>query len=233
MNAVLASGLRYPRLTATGLVCVALAVLTWQGMVVTVVPMGGATAADSYPRAGMSFKPDAYVKRIWPKQVVPTVRKDAVPLPKVLAALRTDKAAALKRYAQKVASTYNLLVKFTGKVTKIDTSTPMGTLSVAVADGGKTIPVQVAIGPVILGTSLRDSLKLISFGEFLNQIQFGNVADALNTEVTTKVVTPDAAAKLMGKDVTIFGAWTYDSGNPGNVTVTPVIVEPGAGVSNG
>lgn len=229
MTGVWANRLRHPGLAIFVVCCLVLAVLFWQGLVVTVVPIGGSTAADSFPSAGLSFDPNAYVARIWPKQVVPTVRKDSVPLPDLLAALAKDKSAALKKYGNYVVNSYNLLVRFSGKVEKIDTSSPMGAMTVDVANGGKTVPVQVAIGPVILGTTLRDALKFISFGEFLNQIQYGGVSDALNTMVTTKVVTPQQATKLKGKTVKIFGAYTYNDSDAESITVTPVIVTVGKG----
>lgn len=224
MTGVWANRLRHPGLAIFVACCVVLAVLVWQGLVVTVVPIGGSTAADSFPSAGLSFDPNAYVARIWPKQVVLTVRKDSVALPELLAALAKDKSAALKKYGNEVVNSYNLLVRFSGKVEKIDTSTPIGTMTVDVTSGDKTVPVQVAIGPVILGTTLRDALKFISFGEFLNQIQYGGVSDALNTMVTTGVVRPQQATKLKGQTVKIFGAYTYDGSNAQNITVTPVIV---------
>lgn len=223
MTKARAARLTYP-LAIAATCCVVLIVLFWQGLVVTVVPIGGDTAGDSQPSAGLSFSPKAYVARIWPAQVVPTVSKDAVPLPELLAALAKDRPAALKTYANKVGGTENMLVRFTGKVGAIDTSTPIGTLTVDVANGGTTVPVHVAIGPVILGTTLRDALKFISFGEFLNQIQYGDVADELNSMVTAKVVTPDAAAKLKGRIVAVSGAYAYDDGDPQKITVTPVIL---------
>ncbi|MGH6780083.1 MAG: DUF2291 family protein [Bradyrhizobium sp.] len=224
MTGVWANRVRHPGPAIFVACCLVLAVLLWQGLVVTIVPIGGSTAADSFPSAGLSFDPNAYVARIWPKQVVPTVRKDSVPLSELLAALAKGKSAALKKYGNEVVNSYNLLVRFSGKVEKIDTSSPMGTMTVDVANGDKTVPVQVAIGPVILGTTLRDALKFISFGEFLNQIQYGGVSDALNTMVTTRVLTPQQATKLRGQTARIFGAYTYDGSNARNITVTPVIV---------
>ncbi len=206
-----------------------LAVMFWQGSVVTVVPVAGPTVADSYPSAGLAFQPNAYVERIWPKQIVAMVRKDAVPLPQLLSALAKDKAAALTTYGNKVGDAYNILVSFSGTVGKIDTSTPMGMLTVDTKDNGKSVPVQVAVGPVILGTTLRDALKFISFGEFLNQIQYGDVSDALNNMVTSKIVTPKEAANLRGQAVTIFGAYTYNDSDPQDITVTPVILERAKG----
>ncbi len=226
MSKSIAAGLRYPRLAGALVFCAIFAALWVGGMVATVKPIGGSAAGDSHPSAGFAFKPDAYVGRIWGTRVVPHVRSHSVKLTTVLAAVTKDKSAALARYGHKVAGTYNILVRFTGTVGKLDTSSPIGTMTVNVA-GASPVAVKIATGPVILGTTLRDSLKFISFEEFLNQIQFGDVADALNKRVVKDVVAPLDLAKLKGQRVTIYGAWTYDDGNPADITVTPVIVNAG------
>ncbi len=226
MSRSIAAGLRYPRLVGFLGFCVVFAALWAGGLVATVRPIGGSAAGDSHPSAGLAFKPDAYVARIWGTRVVPDVRRESASLATVLAALAKDKGAALARYGHKVASTYNILVRFTGTVGRVDTSSPIGTMRVTVA-GASPVAVKVATGPVILGTTLRDALKFISFGEFLNQIQYGDVADALNSRVVKTVVAPLDLAKLKGRSVTVYGAWTYDDGDPSDITVTPVIIEAG------
>jgi len=116
-------------------------------------------------------------------------------------------------------------------VSRIDTSSPIGTITVDVAKSAHVVPVKVAIGPVILGTTLRDALKFISFGEFLNQIQYGDVADELNSQVAKKVIAPLQLARLEGERVEVSGAYTYDTANPRDITVTPVILRVETGAS--
>ena len=202
-----------------------LAVLWWAGLIATVKPIGGSTARDSFPSAGLAFKPKAYVARIWSKRVVPDVHKRSVPLPAFLSAVDKNKVAALQNFGRKVAGTYNILVRFTGTLGKLDTSTPIGAVTVHVPVRNKTITVKVATGPVILGTSLRDALRFIHFNEFLNQIQYGDVGDALNSYVVHDVIGPLHLSKLKGRPVTIYGAFTYNNSNSGHLTVIPVIFQ--------
>lgn len=221
--------IRYRRPFGILAFCAALAVLWWAGLIATVKPIGGSTASDSFPSAGLSFKPKAYVARIWSKRVVPDVYKRSVTLATFLSALDKNKAAALQRFGRKVAGTYNILVHFTGTLGKLDTSTPIGMVTVHVPVDNKTITVKVATGPVILGTSLRDALRFIHFNEFLNQIQYGDVGDALNSHVVHDVIAPLRLSKLKGRTVTIYGAFTSHNSNPGHLTVTPVIFETDKG----
>jgi predicted lipoprotein len=222
---VLPITIRYQRQLGVLALAAVLAALWVAGLVATVKPIAGASARDSFPAAGLAFKPKAYVARIWAKRVVPDVRKESVALTGFLSAVSKNKAAALHRFGNKVANAYNVLVHFTGTVGRIDTSSPIGTITVDVPAGAKQIAVKVATGPVILGTTLRDSLKFISFGEFLNQIQYGDVADALNSRVVHDVIAPLDLGKLKGRSVTVYGAYTFDGSAPDDITVTPVIFE--------
>lgn len=219
--------LKYPRLLITAFFAVVLIVLFFTGQLVTIVRPGGANAQDSFPSSGLDFNAAAYVKRIWPLQVVPAAKNNSVALTVFLDDYAKDPAAALKTYGHFVSGSNNVLVKFSGVVQGDDTSSPIGTMQVNVTDGTKTIPVQVDIGPVILGTSLRDSLKFISFEEFLNQIQYGNVADQLNKTVVSQVVSSLNIDSLKGKTITVYGAYTLDSTTPDNISVTPVIIAEG------
>lgn len=221
----MASRIPYPRVLASLAALALLAVLSMNGLVATIRPIGGEAVGASSPASGLAFNAAAYVARIWQPRVVKAAREESVALPELLAAMTKDSAAAHARYGHEVAGADNILVHFSGTVSRIDTSSPIGTLTVEVATGGTVVPVKIAIGPVILGTTLRDALKFISFGEFLNQIQYGGVADELNNKVVRNVVGPLHGEKLKGRTLTVFGATTYDDADPNDITVTPVLLE--------
>lgn len=222
---------KYPRLALFLAFCALFAALCAEGLVVTVRPIGGTTANTGSPASGLQFSPKAYVARIWSTRVVPAALHESVPLTKLLAAMARDKSATLRKFGHRVSGSYNMLVRFGGHVSRIDTSSPIGTITVDVAKSAHVVPVKVAIGPVILGTTLRDALKFISFGEFLNQIQYGDVADELNSQVAKKVIAPLQLARLEGERVEVSGAYTYDTANPRDITVTPVILRVETGAS--
>ena len=219
--------LKSPKFFTTAFFIVVLAILFATGQVVTIVRTGSSNAQDSFPASGLDFNPTAYVQRIWPTQVVPAARDNSVALTSLLADLANNNTATLKTYDHQVSGSDNFLVKFSGVVEGDDMSSPIGTMTVNVMDGTKNIPVEVSIGPVILGTSLRDSLKFISFEEFLNQVQYGNVADQLNKTAVSEVVAPLNITALKGKAITVYGAYTLDSDDPHSITVTPIIITEG------
>lgn len=216
-----------PKWIMVAVAIIVLILLCITGQVATIVSTGGSTEADSFPASGLDFNPAAYVQRIWSAQVVPEVKNNSIPLTALLADIATNQTVALQKYGHLVDGSDNILVNFTGVVQGEDTSSPVGTMTINLTDGAKIIPISVSIGPVILGTSLRDSLKFITFGEFLNQIQYGNVADELNKAVISKVIAGLNIQSLKGKTVTVYGAYTFNSDDPENITLTPVVITTG------
>ena len=56
------------------------------------------------------------------------------------------------------------------------------------ADGDGQPDAQVQIGPIIRGTSLRDSLPFISFTAYTNQVEFAQLANAFNDHAAAQAL---------------------------------------------
>lgn len=209
-----------------GLVVV-LVVLAAVGQIATIQPIKDARSVAAISNGGTAFDPTTYVDSIWKSRVIPDAEKNAVPVATLVPELQSSPKTATSRYGNDVGGSFGFLVEFSGTVTKVDTSTPLGSIIVNSSVGGKELPIKVQIGPVILGTSLRDSLKFISFGQFLNQVQYGSVADALNARVEKDVVSALNLKSLPGKTVNVRGAYTYDGTDAGNIVVTPIVMATG------
>jgi predicted lipoprotein len=93
-------------------------------------------------------------------------------------------------------------VRFQGKVSRFD-QTSLKT-SLVVNSGSRDIELQ--IGKIIKGNSIRDSASLISFDQFKNQIQFAQLSKALNKKAINQIGQPDAT--WVGKTVTVLAALT-------------------------
>lgn len=208
-------------------IVVVLAILAVTGQIATLVPAEKAQSVAAISNGGTAFDKVQYVDKIWNSRVVPTARDTAIPIDTVVAALEKDPTVAGKEYGHDVGGAYSFLVHLSGTVTKVDTSSPTGTITVNVPFSGTTLPVKVQIGPVILGTSIRDALKFITFEQFLNQMQYGSVADQMNTKVQQTVVSKLNLKTLEGKRINVRGAFTYDGTNPKDLLVTPIIVTLG------
>lgn len=210
-------------LVPVGLI-VLLAILWVTGALVTVQPIRQAQSLAAVMGGGHAFDKVTYVDGIWASRVLPTAEKKSVDLATLVSALEKDASAACARYGHRAGGIYNFLVSFQGTVKRVDTSTPLGTVTVEAPLDGGTLPVKVQVGPVILGTSVRDALPFISFEQFLNQTQYGSVADELNSRVEKDVLSKLDLKTLTGKRVEVKGAFTYDGTDPKKVVVTPLIV---------
>jgi predicted lipoprotein len=218
---------RYMRVAVPVGIVVALVVLWFTGLLATVKPIGSAETLAAVMEGGTAFDKVTFVNGIWESKIIPTVEQQAVSLNALMPTLLADPAEAVKRYGNNVGGAYNFLVQFSGTVRKVDTKSLTGTVTLDADYAGGALPVKIQIGPIILGTALRDAVKFITFQEFANQMQYGGVSDELNTRVSNDVISKLDLKTLVGKTLSVKGAFTYDTSNPKDVLVTPVIVSAG------
>ena len=215
---------RYVRIAVPIGIVVVLVVLRFAGLLATVKPIGSAQSLAAVMEGGTTFDKVKFVDSIWESKVIPTVEQKAVGLDVLIPAIQKSPDDAVKEHGNNIGGAFNFLVQFAGKVTKVDTKSLTGTVTVDADYPGGSLPVKLQIGPIILGTALRDAVKFITFQQFTNQMQYGGVSDELNGRVSKEVISKLDVKTLVGKRLQIKGAFTYDTANPKDVLVTPVIV---------
>ncbi|MGA2763373.1 MAG: DUF2291 domain-containing protein [Spirochaetia bacterium] len=213
-----------PALVAAAILGV-LVVFWFTGVLATVKPIHSGESSSASPGAGASFDKVKYVDSIWTSRVIPTVEAKSADLGTVLTAIDANPDQACKTYGNNVGGAWGFLVSFSGKVRSADIETPVGTITADVAVEKKERPVKVAIGPIILGSALRDALAFMAFNQFYSEIQYAQVSDELNTRVTREVTSGLNGKVVVGKRITVKGAFTYDQVNGGELVVTPVILK--------
>lgn len=161
------------------------------------------------------FSPTAFGASEFPK-VQAEIEKRAVDAATLAEALAKDKDAAGKRYGVATNSGFEFGVKFTGVAGKPD----FGVYPVAVEGAPKSLVIHVQTGPAIYGMDLRDASGIISFGQFVNQIDYQNAGGALNKEMKKQVMAKVDSAKLEGKTISVVGAFKLSK--PDDWMVTPV-----------
>lgn len=134
-------------------------------------------------QAERPFDAAAYVESIWQSKVLPAI----------------ERAPDLATMSPCVNP---CLAKGQGRVAQVDTASRTG-IAIVDVGGGQTVAIQ--IGPVIRGTSLRDALPFIQFSQFVNQLQFARVGNALNDRAAQSLRGIDAA-HLKGASITFAGA---------------------------
>ncbi len=175
---------------------------------------GEATEAEK-----AAFNPERFGEENFESKVLPALEDKAVPLKQLVPELRKDPDAAGEQYGHREGtSPYNFAVTAEGVAGKAEN----GLLPVKV-EGLKGTRVSVQIGPALNGTAIRDASGLVSFDQFVNQVEYADAATALNQQVKQKVLADVQPGQLAGKRVSFLGAFTYLDASV--VTVTPVRLE--------
>jgi predicted lipoprotein len=194
-----------------------LALIAAMALDTKVVKIG--SAADIAPN---TFSPAAFGASEFPK-VKSAIEERAVSVVTLAAAVAQDKDAAAKQYGLEPsksgveASTgAEICVKFTGVAAKGQS----GEYAFKIEGVPDTLVIRVQTGPAIYGTDLRDATGTISFGQFVNQIDYQNAGSALNREMKKQILSKVDTAALNGKTVAIVGAFKLT--NPNNWLITPV-----------
>ena len=83
--------------------------------------------------------------------------------------------------------------------------------------------VVLQVGPAITGTALREASVLITFYDFLDQLEYQNVANELNNRVKVDPLGEIDLETIEGSTVTFTGAFTATT--TGLVSIVPVELE--------
>ena len=169
---------------------------------------------------------DAKVGELWPVKLLTYAQAKAGKLQDVQAAIAVNADEAGKKYGfreKQSTGPWTVIAQIDGKIVAANTESRAATIDVDV-DGDGIADATVQIGPVLRGTSIRDSLDFVNFNDFTNQIDFAQFGKAFNTYAIENVVKPFPRENLVGKSVSLLGA--YQIPQSGQVPlVTPIRIE--------
>src|ERR1700722_12143379 len=138
---------------------------------------------------GQHHGPDA--AQVFNGQLVPYADKNAKPAALVVGALTQnfDSACKLYGFRQSDAFPCNFWIRVQGKVTRIDDSSRVGKayIELTQAAGGEPVDVVLQIGPVILGTGVRDGFPGIKYSDFDDQTKFAVFGQEINKLVVARL----------------------------------------------
>lgn len=192
----------------------------WIGVIVVVIlglVVGTKVVSSDDPLAqgAVTFDPETFGAENF-AAIQEGVTDNAVDAVTLADAIAADPDAAAEKYAVQSSGGPVYSVSFTGVVGEGQS----GIYPVTVEGLPEGLLLRVQTGPAINGTELRDATGEIAFGQFKNQIDFQNAAAALNNELKSEVLANVDTAALVGKTVTVTGAFTLV--NPAGWLVTPV-----------
>jgi predicted lipoprotein len=169
------------------------------------------------------FDADKYVESIWDSKVLPTMEKKANDAAVVLPEIKNNVDEAGKKYgirSSDTGSAWNFIVKGKAKIVSVNTESKNGTMDMDLEpyDGNSDFKLQ--IGPVIKGTSIRDSLDFIKFDDFKNQMVFADLSNAMHKRLNEQILSKMDFKNAGSKEVEFLGAFTILPS--GEILVTPV-----------
>jgi predicted lipoprotein len=190
---------------------------------------------DEDKASKQGFSGEDYVAQIWESKVLPTYLEQAQDLPTLLALIASDQQSAITQYGHRSGTgPYSFMVKGEGKIAKLDTTSRTGVLLVDLNPPDGTPDITLIIGPLIKisqRAAVRDAVGFVEYGNFVNQQEFADVANAMGDRITAMVATALGAenvdairtldpTSLEGKTIAFTGAFSLEK--PDEVIIVPV-----------
>jgi len=163
------------------------------------------------------------VAEFWESEALPELQEAAVDLGEFLTEANGDlKSLADKygTYSMGSSGELSYTVKGTGIVEAVDTDSKAGTMTIKLEDYSGSEEVKIQIGTVIKGSSVRDSLSFIKFGDYTNQQDYAAVSQSINEIIMKDVINPDTAKEMEGKAISFSGCFTVSDNTA--ILITPV-----------
>ncbi len=212
-------------------------------LILTVLSLSGCVVAtvrslDEDEEAKAGFSADDYVEGIWESRVLPAYQAEALDLTELLAQIAANQDQAITDHGHRSGTgVYSFMVRGEGTILTFDTSSRAGIATVDLNPPDGTPDLTLTIGPLIKisqRASVRDAVGFIAYGDFVNQQEFADVANAMGDQIITMLIERLGAAdadaireldpaSIEGKTVTFVGAFALDTLD--DVIVVPVDLE--------
>jgi predicted lipoprotein len=168
-----------------------------------------------------------YVDELWTENIVPYIIKESEKnkAAEVISAIRTDQENAGEEYGIRESSAgtpWKYIISGEARIISLNTESRNGTADLDLQPYDDQPDLKMQIGPVIRGTSIRDSLDFISFDNFGNQIEYAQFSSQLNDKVTQEVLNEFNFENLLDKEINFKGVAVEDSSE---IILTPVEID--------
>ena len=166
------------------------------------------------------------VASIWESQALPELQEKAVELSDFMKEANGDVKSLVDKYGKYSMGTsgeINYVVKGTGTVTEVNQEKKAGYMTVKLDNYDGPAEIDIQIGTVYKGSSIRDSLDMIKFGDYTNQQDWAAVSQSINELINKNVVQAADPASLKGKTISFVGCFTANDNE--KILITPVELE--------
>lgn len=124
------------------------------------------------------------------------------------------------KYSMGTSGSISYAVKGSGTVEEVNQEKKAGYMTVKLDgyDGAEVIKLQ--IGSIYKGSSTRDTLDIINFGDYTNQEEWAAISQSLHSAIDENVIQPADPGSLQGKTIEFVGTFTAD--DDAELLITPV-----------
>jgi predicted lipoprotein len=171
----------------------------------------------------VEFNAGDNVADIWDSAALPELTGKAVDLSTFLGEANGDlKSLADKygKYSMGTSGELNYTVKGTAVVKEVNTEKKAGYMVISVDGYTGPIVIQLQVGPVFKGTAVRDSLNIIKFEDYKNQVDYAAVSQSIHNIIKTTIIDKIDLASIEGKQIEFTGCFTADKED--QILITPV-----------
>lgn len=175
----------------------------------------------------VEFNASDSVSGLW-EEAKANIEEKAVELPAFLEEAGGDlKSLADKygKYSMGTSGSISYAVKGSGVVTEVNQEKKAGFMTVKLDgyDGPEVIKIQ--IGSIYKGSSTRDTLDIIDYGNYTNQEEWAAVSQELHSKIDAEVVQAADPSGLSGKTIAFVGTFTADSNDELLITAVKLEVQ--------
>ncbi len=167
----------------------------------------------------VEFNAGESVSGLW-ESAQANIEENALDIAAMLTEANGDLKSLASTYAEGKTGSISYAVKGSGTVLEVNQEKKAGYMTVKLDgyDGAEIIKLQ--IGSIYKGSSTRDALDIIDFGDYTNQEEWAAISKELHSMIDSNVIQPANPAELTGKSIDFIGTFT-ENGNE-ELLITPI-----------
>ncbi|WP_069999827.1 DUF2291 domain-containing protein [Cellulosilyticum sp. I15G10I2] len=172
-----------------------------------------------------SFDAVSNVADIWESVALPELQGKAVELSQFLTEAKGDMMSLADQYGKRTQGTegaVSFTVKGLARVDSVFTESAAGYMLISVDGYTGAEVIKLQTGTVFKGTAVRDSLDIIKFNDYKNQVDYAAVSTSIHGKIKETVYGDMDVTSLTGKQIEFVGCFTFSKNE--ELIITPVLM---------
>lgn len=173
----------------------------------------------------VTFNAGDNVTEIWDSAAIPELTEKAVDLSTFLTEAKDDLKSLADQYGKYSMGTSGQLsytVKGLATVKEVNTEKKAGYMELTIDGYSGPVIIRLQTGPVFKGSAVRDSLEIIKFEDYKNQVDYAAVSQGIHGIIQSTIIDKIDLTSLSGKQIEFTGCFTVDKEDL--ILITPVIL---------